>query len=409
MAIISPFRALRPTRELAPSVASVPYDVLNSAEARVAAGNNPYSFLHITKAEIDLPEGTDIHSDKVYHKAADNLFIFRDNKILIQDEKPAYYIYELTMDGRKQTGLVCVSSVGDYENNIIKKHELTRPEKELDRINHMRITHAQTGNVFLAYKSNISLSQLISSWKEAQEAVYDFVAEDGVGHRVWIVHDPNTMAEITLIFQKQIPYTYIADGHHRAASAAKVKNALGEQKNPEAAWFLTTLFPSDELHILDYNRVVKDLNGLSAQDFVKKLDENFTMEKSVTAFSPRQLHEFGMYLEGSWYRLESRENSFPKDPIGILDVRILQENILRPLLGILDPRTDSRIDFVGGIRGLKELEKKVDSGQMKLAFSLYPVSMEQLFDIADSGQIMPPKSTWFEPKLRDGLLTHLIG
>jgi uncharacterized protein (DUF1015 family) len=408
MAKISAFRALRPTKELASRVASVPYDVVNSAEARIVADKNPYSFLHITKAEIDLPEGTDSHSDKVYHKAADNLFIFRDHKILQLDEQPSYYIYELTMGGRKQTGLVCVSSVEDYENNIIKKHELTRPDKELDRINHMRITGAQTGNVFLAYKTNVSLSQLISSWKESHEAANDFVADDGVGHRVWVIHDPQTISEITTIFHKQIPFTYIADGHHRAASAAKVKNALGKDASPEAGWFLTTLFPSDELRIMDYNRVVKDLNGLDANGFLEKLHKNFSVEKSDTAISPERLHEIGMYLEGSWYRLSVNERIIPKDPIGVLDISILQENILAPLLGILDQRTDARIDFVGGIRGLKELEKRVDSGQMKLAFSLYPVSMDQLFDIADSGQIMPPKSTWFEPKLRDGLLTHLI-
>ena len=408
MAIISAFRALRPSNELASRVASLPYDVLNSAEARVLAENNPYSFLHITKAEIDLPEGIDVHSDRVYHKAADNLFIFQDNKILVQDEKPAYYIYELTMDGRKQTGLVCVSSVADYENNIIKKHELTRPEKELDRINHMRITGAQTGNVFLAYKSNVTLSDLISSWKEANEPVNDFVAEDGVGHRVWIIHEPQEIHEITKIFEKQIPFTYIADGHHRAASAAKVKNALGKDASPESGYFLTTLFPHDELRIMDYNRVVKDLNGSDARTFIEKLSKNFIVEKINEAYTPELLHHFGMYLEGNWYHLEARKDSFPKDPIGILDVSILQENILSPLLGIQDPRTDDRIDFVGGIRGLKELEKRVNSKQMKLAFSLYPVSMEQLFNIADSGQIMPPKSTWFEPKLRDGLLTHLI-
>jgi uncharacterized protein (DUF1015 family) len=408
MAIISAFRALRPAKDLASRVASFPYDVLNSSEARVLAENNPYSFLHITKAEIDLPEGTDTHSEKVYHKAADNLFIFRDNKILLQEDEPAYYIYELTMGGRKQTGLVCVSSVEDYENNIIKKHELTRPEKELDRINHIRITGAQTGNVFLAHKSNPGLSRLIGNWKNVHEPVYTFISEDGIGHRVWVVRHPQTITEITQIFQKQIPCTYIADGHHRAASAAKVKKAMGREAGAEAAWFLTTLFPSDELRILDYNRVVNDLNGLDNDGFLEKLNKNFRVEKIKTAWSPDRLHHFGMYLGGSWYRLEAKDNSFPKDPIGILDVSILQENILSSILDIQDPRTDNRVDFVGGIRGLTELEKRVDSGQMKLAFSLYPVSMEQLFDIADSGQIMPPKSTWFEPKLRDGLLTHLI-
>jgi uncharacterized protein (DUF1015 family) len=408
MAIISAFRALRPAMEFASRVASPPYDVLNSKEARAAAEHNPYSFLHITKAEIDLPEETDIHSDKVYRKAADNLFIFQDNKILIRDEKPAFYIYELTMDGRSQTGLVCVSSISDYENNIIRKHELTRPEKEQDRINHIRVTGAQTGNVFLTYRSNITLSDLIGEWKDAHDAVYDFVADDGIGHRVWILHDPQTITEITRIFEKQIPYTYIADGHHRAASAAKVKHMLSGEAASDAGYFLTTLFPSDELRILDYNRLVKDLNGLGEDGFLEKLNKNFLVKKINAAYSPDRLHHFGMYMGGSWYHLEARENSFAQDPIGLLDVSILQNNVLSSILGIEDPRTDSRIDFVGGIRGMKELETRVNSGQMKLAFSLYPVSIEQLFDIADSGQIMPPKSTWFEPKLRDGLLTHLI-
>jgi len=406
MAIIKAFRALRPSKELASRVASLPYDVLTSAEARVVANKNPYSFLHITKAEIDLPENTDIHNDSVYHKAADNLFIFEENKILIQDDKPAYYIYELTMGERKQTGLVCVSAVADYENNVIKKHELTRPEKELDRINHMRITRAQTGNVFLAYKSNIIISQLISSWKEAQDTVYDFTAEDGVGHRVWIIQDPKTISEITLIFQKQIPYTYIADGHHRAASAAKVSEQLST--SAAAKYFLTTIFPASELTILDYNRVVKDLNDMDPEDFISALQDDFFITESPEPVKPSQLHEFGMYLNTRWYILASRKGTYANDPIGVLDVTILSTNILDRLLDIKDQRTDKRIDFVGGIRGLTELEKRVNSGEMKVAFSLYPVTIEQLFDIADSGNVMPPKSTWFEPKLRDGLLTHLI-
>jgi len=408
MAIISPFRALRPQPALASKVASLPYDVLNSAEARIVTDDNPYSFLHITKAEIDLPEGTDIHSEKVYRKAENNLSIFRDQKILFTDEQPYYYIYQLTMNGKSQTGLVSVSAVADYEKDIIKKHELTRPEKELDRINHMRITGAQTGNVFLAYKTNKNLSTLISDWKKSHPPAYDFVADDGIGHIIWVVDQPEIIQSISDIFKNEIPFTYIADGHHRAASAAKVKDALGDKASPEAEYFLTTLFPADELRILDYNRVVKDLSGLTAADFLKKLEQDFRVEKVNAAFSPDQLHRFGMYLENQWYRLEARAGSFRKDPIGVLDVTILQENILSPLLGIGDPRTDDRIDFVGGIRGLGELEKRVDSGNMKIAFSLYPVSMDQLFNIADSGEIMPPKSTWFEPKLRDGLLTHLI-
>ena len=408
MAIISPFRALRPQPALASKVASLPYDVLNSAEARITAGDNPYSFLHITKAEIDLPEGTDIHSEKVYRKAADNLSIFRDQKILFTDEQPYYYIYQLTMNGKSQTGLVSVSAVADYEKDIIKKHELTRPKKEQDRISHMSITGAQTGNVFLAYKTNKNLSKLISDWKKSHPPVYDFIAEDEIGHVIWRVDAPETIQTITGIFKNEIPFTYIADGHHRAASAAKVKHALGDKASAAAEYFLTTLFPADELRILDYNRVVKDLNGLTSTGFLEKLKKDFRVEKSDAAFSPEYLHQFGMYLDDQWYRLEAKEGSYRIDPIGVLDVTILQENILNPLLGIGDPRTDNRIDFVGGIRGLTELEKRVDSGNMKVAFSLYPVSMDQLFNIADSGEIMPPKSTWFEPKLRDGLLTHLI-
>ncbi len=408
MAIISPFRALRPQPALASRIASPPYDVLNSDEARLLAENNPYSFLHITKAEIDLPEGTDAHSEKVYHKAADNLFIFRDQKILFKDERPFYYIYELTMNGKSQTGLVCVSAVEDYEKNIIKKHELTRPEKEQDRIQHMRIIGAQTGNVFMAYKSNKRITDIVGAWKKSHQPVYDFLAEDGISHKVWVVDEEDTIQQISSIFENEVPFTYIADGHHRAASAAKVKKALGDEASPESDFFLTTLFPSEELHIMDYNRVVKDLNGLTPETFLENLKKNFRVEKTDTAFSPSRLHTFGMYLEGSWYRLEAKDQTYREDPIGILDVTILQENILTPLLGIGDPRTDDRIDFVGGMRGFAELEKRVNLGNMKIAFSLYPISMNQLFDIADSGEIMPPKSTWFEPKLRDGLLTHLI-
>ncbi|HVY74458.1 MAG TPA: DUF1015 family protein [Puia sp.] len=408
MAIIAPFRALRPQPELASKLASLPYDVLNSAEAKTVAGDNPYSFLHVTKAEIDLPEDTDAHSEKVYCKAEDNLFIYRDQKILFRDEQPFYYIYQLTMNGRSQTGLVAVSAVADYEKDIIRKHELTRPEKEQDRINHIRITGAQTGNVFLAYQPNKRISGIIENWKATHEPEYDFTAEDGIGHVIWVVDNPETINQISDIFEQEIPYTYIADGHHRAASAAKVKKALGADAGPDADYFLTTLFPANELKILDYNRVVKDLNGLNTASFLEKLNGSFKVEKSATPFAPDQLHQFGMYLEGQWYRLEAREGSYRTDPIGVLDVTILQENLLSPLLGIQDPRTDSRIDFVGGIRGLAELQKRVNSGNMKVAFSLYPVSMEQLFAIADSGEIMPPKSTWFEPKLRDGLLTHLI-
>ena len=408
MTRIAPFSALRPQAQFAKQVASPPYDVLNSKEAKEEAIGNPYSFLHITKAEIDLPEGIDIHSNEVYEKAKDNLQAFVQRDVLFRENKPCYYIYRLTMKGKSQTGLVCVSSVDDYDNGIIKKHEFTRPEKEKDRINHIATTGAQTGNVFLAYKNVGELDALISKWVKEKSPVYDFVTGDNIGHTVWIVTDDKTIAGITKIFDEQVDATYIADGHHRAASAAKVRlSAAGDADG--ASWFLTTLFPASQLYIMDYNRVIKDLNGLSTKAFIDKVKENFDVKPNGTeAISPKRLHDFGMYIGGEWYTLTAKPGTYSDDPIGILDVTILQNNLLDELLGIKDPRTDKRIDFVGGIRGLQELEKRVNSGEMKVAFSLYPVSIQQLFDIADSGNVMPPKSTWFEPKLRDGLLTHLI-
>jgi len=406
MAIIKPFKALRPHNEYAAQVASKPYDVLNSEEAKKEAGDNLLSFLHVTKSEIDLPADIDIHSEQVYKKAKENLQKLIDKKILFTEEKPCYYIYELAWRGRTQTGLVCVSSVEDYFNDVIKKHEFTRPEKEKDRIDHMRTIEAQTGNVFLACKNLKQLDDVMNHWKDQNIAVYDFTANDGVTHTVWVVDAVATVDIISNLFQEKIPATYIADGHHRAASAAKVSQQLPDSE--EAKYFLTTIFPADQLAILDYNRVVKDLNGLSDEEFVQKLNDDFVVEKTSSAVSPKELHEFGMYLNNQWYKLTSKENTFKADPIGVLDVTILQENVLDKLLSIKDQRTDTRIDFVGGIRGLGELEKRVNSGEMKVAFSLHPVSIQQLFDIADSGNVMPPKSTWFEPKLRDGLLTHLI-
>lgn len=407
MAKIRPFKALRPATDKAAAVAAPPYDVLNSAEAATAAGNNPYSFLHITKSEIDLPGIADIHTAEVYEKAKTNLQDFIAKGILTREAKPCYYIYELVMNGRTQTGLVAVSSIDDYENDIIKKHEFTRPEKEQDRINHIRTSGAQTGNVFLAYRDVAAMNQLVKDWKK-KTPVYDFTAADGIEHRIWIVDEDQAIAQITELFANQVPHTYIADGHHRAASAAKVRRSLEPGYHDHANYFLTTLFPASELHIMDYNRVVKDLNGHSEADFLRALYDHFEVERMPGAFSPTHLHEFGLYLGGQWYKLTAREGSYATDPIGVLDVTILSEKILDPLLGIKDQRTDKRIDFVGGIRGLGELEKRVNSGEMALAFSLHPVSIQQLFDIADSGNVMPPKSTWFEPKLRDGLLTHLI-
>lgn len=409
MSTITPFKALRPAKEYAGKVASRPYDVLNSEEARQEVKNNPHSFLHVTKSEVDLPADIDTHSTIVYEKAKENLEQFVKDGILFREAKPCYYIYRLIMNGRSQTGLVCGSSVDDYDNDLIKKHEFTRPEKELDRINHIRISGAQTGNVFLAYRNVESIDKIIESWKKDHQPAYDIVADDNITHTIWVVEDETIVNNITSIFKTAVPCTYIADGHHRAASAAKVRKGLGNDVPESANYFLTTLFPANQLQILDYNRVIKDLNGLHNNEFVKAIQDNF--ECSMTgkeAFKPQALHEFGMYLDGNWYKLTAKKGTYTEDPIGVLDITILSNNILDKILGIKDQRTDKRIDFVGGIRGLGELEKRVNSGEMTIAFSLYPVTIDQLFDIADSGNVMPPKSTWFEPKLRDGLLTHLI-
>ncbi len=407
MAIIKPFNALRPLPELAAQVASRPYDVLNSEEAKKEALNNTFSFLRITKSEIDLPAEIDIHSQQVYDKAKENLLKFINKEdVLFLEDKPCYYIYQLIMNGRSQTGLVCASSVEDYFNNVIKKHEFTRPEKEKDRINHMETIRAQTGNVFMAYRDVTNINALLDGWKITNKPVYDFEANDGIQHKIWVIDRDIVINSITELFSTNVPATYIADGHHRAASAAKVSQQIPD--SPDAKYFLTTIFPASQLSILDYNRVVKDLHGLTAVKLISRLQDDFFITLSTEPVKPSQLHEFGMYLEGQWYILSSRKGTYTDDPIGVLDVTILSNNILNKLLGIKDQRTDNRIDFIGGIRGIKELEKRVNSGEMKVAFSLYPVTIGQLFDIADSGNVMPPKSTWFEPKLRDGLLTHLI-
>jgi uncharacterized protein (DUF1015 family) len=408
MCEIAPFRALRPKPEFASRVAAPPYDVLNSDEARSAAEGNPYSFLHVTKPEIDLPANVHPYSNIVYEKAGDNIRAMFRQGVLEQDDRPCYYIYRLIMEGRSQTGLVCVSAISDYENGLIKKHEFTRPEKEQDRINHIAISGAQTGNVFLAYQNVREMDELVEKCISENSPAYDFVAEDGIGHAIWVLAEDKYVHEITRIFREKVPCTYIADGHHRAASAAKVKASLGEKAGPEADFFLTTLFPASELRIMDYNRVVKDLNGMSPDDFLMSIKEDFIVQDSAVPVRPERLHDFGMYLGGSWHLLTAKESIISSDPIGVLDVTILSGNLLDKILGIRDQRTDKRIDFVGGIRGLGELERRVDSGEMAVAFSLHPVTIRQLFDIADSGNVMPPKSTWFEPKLRDGLLTHLI-
>lgn len=409
MASIQPFKALRPQPQLAKQVASRPYDVLSSAEAKLEAQGNHSSFLHITKSEIDLPETVDVHDHAVYEQAKENLAAFIQRDILFRESKPCYYVYQLIMNDQAQTGLVCVSSVDDYENGIIKKHEFTRPEKEQDRINHIRISGAQTGNVFLAYRNHKGVDEIIEQWKNSKSPVYDFMADDQIRHTIWIINTDATVKQITDLFDKEIPCTYIADGHHRAASAAKVRASLGDQATPEADFFLTTLFPSNQLHIMDYNRLVKDLNGFTPKSFIKELSKHYNVALvNSGAYRPEAPHHFGLYMDKNWYKLRIKEGNYTNDPIGVLDVTILSNTVLDKLLGIRDQRTDKRIDFVGGIRGLGELEKRVDSGEMAAGFSLYPVSIEQLFDIADSGNVMPPKSTWFEPKLRDGLLTHLI-
>ncbi|TAL46556.1 MAG: DUF1015 domain-containing protein [Chitinophagaceae bacterium] len=406
MALIKPFKALRPQPELAQQVASRPYDVLNSTEAKLEAKDNPFSFLHVTKSEIDLPENTDVYSVSVYEKAKQNLEELINKGVLFKEEKPCYYIYQLLMNGRSQTGLVCVSSVEDYFKNVIKKHEFTRPEKEKDRIDHMKATRAQTGNVFMAYRDVMEVNALINGWKATNKPVYDFTADDGIKHSIWVLDRPVIVDSITQLFTTNVPFTYIADGHHRAASAAKVSKELNGSE--DSKFFLTTIFPASQLAILDYNRIVKDLDGSSKEEFISDLQEDFRITLSPEPVKPAQLHEFGMYISGQWYILTAREGSYATDPVGLLDVTILQKNVLDKILDIDDPRTNKRIDFVGGIRGLGELEKRVNSGEMAVAFSLYPVTIEQLFAIADSGKVMPPKSTWFEPKLRDGLLTHLI-
>jgi len=405
MSNIKPFKALRPQPQLAKQVASKPYDVLSSAEAKIEAQGNPASFLHITKSEIDLPESVDIHSTEVYEKAKQNLAAFIKRDVLFRDDRECYYIYRLVMDGRSQTGLVCVSSVDDYDKGLIKKHELTRPDKEKDRIDHMQTIGAQTGNVFLAYRNAKSVDDLVEQWMK-KGPVYDFVADDGIQHTIWIISDSDIVKKITALFSTDVPCTYIADGHHRAASAAKVRQALG--KKAQADYFLTTLFPASQLCIMDYNRLVKTLNGLTNEQFLDALKQNFEVTAVDEPHKPQNLHDFGLYLAKKWYKLTAKPGTYTDDPIGVLDVTVLQNNVLGNLLNIQDQRTDKNIDFVGGIRGLKELQKRVDSGEWAAAFSLYPVSIEQLFSIADSDNIMPPKSTWFEPKLRDGLLTNLI-
>lgn len=412
MAIIKPFRGIRPPQNLVERVASRPYDVLNSEEARAEAEGNEMSLYHIIRPEIDFPVGTDEHEPFVYDKAAENFALFRKNGWLVQDAEENYYVYAQTMNGKTQYGLVVGAYVDDYLNGVIKKHELTRRDKEEDRMKHVRVNNANIEPVFFAYPSKDEINAIVKKYTDTTP-VYSFVAElDGFGHEFWVINDKADIQRITELFA-EMPALYIADGHHRSAAAALV-GAEKARQNPnhrgdeEYNYFMAVCFPDDQLTIIDYNRVVKDLNGLSDEEFLSKLSENFVVEeKGADIYKPNALHNFGLYLSGKWYSLTAKPGTYDdNDPIGVLDVTISSNLILDDILGIKDLRSDKRIDFVGGIRGLGELSKRVDSGEMRVALALYPVSMKQLIDIADSGNIMPPKTTWFEPKLRSGLVIH---
>ncbi len=411
MAKVKPFRGIRPPKQFIEEVASRPYDVLNSEEARKEAEGNPKSLYHIIKPEIDFEPGTDEHDPKVYDKAVENFRAFRSNGWLVQDDEDHYYIYAQTMDGRTQYGIVIAADVKDYVNGVIKKHELTRRDKEDDRMKHVKVNNANIEPVFFAFPDNEVLEGVIRK-VAAGEPEYDFVAPDGFGHHFWVVDDDELTATITEEFAK-MPHLYIADGHHRSAAAARVglekaESDAGHTGEEEYNYFLAVAFPASHLRIIDYNRVVRDLNGLSEEEFLKRLENDFAVEdKGTEIYRPDRLHNFSLYLGGRWYSLTPLEGRYnDADPIGVLDVTISSDLILRDILGITDLRSDKRIDFVGGIRGLGELKARVDSGEMKVALALYPVSMKQLMDIADSGNIMPPKTTWFEPKLRCGLVIH---
>lgn len=413
MSNIRPFKGYRPTPDKAHLVAALPYDVLTSAEARVVAGNNPYSFLHVDKAEIDLAPEVNIYSDAVYEKAAENLNKMISEGVYLQDENPVFYLYSLTMNSREQTGLVCCADIDEYINGTIKKHELTLSSKEADRIRHVDTCDANTGPIFLTYRNKEEISKLIAEYKENNAPIYNFTSEDNITHKVWLIDDCNMVEKIREMFS-QVPALYIADGHHRNASAVNVglnrrNNSEALDKEAEYNYYLAVLFPDNELKIFDYNRVIKDLNNYSEEEFMALIKKNFTLSPVTDSPRPTALHSFGMYLNGKWYRLEAKEEIVDdSDPIMSLDVSILQKWLIEPILGIKDVRNDPRIDFVGGIRGLGELERRVDSGEMKVAFALYPTTVDQVMTIADNNLIMPPKSTWFEPKLRSGLFVHKL-
>lgn len=412
MAILKPFKAVRPKDEYASQVGALPYDVMNSEEAREMVKDKPYSFLHVDKAEVDLPQGIDIYSAEVYEKAKENLEALSANGICKQDEKPMLYIYRQIMNGREQTGIVGCTAVDDYINNIIKKHEFTRADKEADRIRHVDTLDANTGPIFLTHRENKTVSDITENWKNTHTPDYDFVSDDGVAQTVWVIDDDSIIDTLVKEF-KEIPYLYIADGHHRCASAVRVgerRRGEGEyDKNAEFNFFLSVIFPCDQLKIMDYNRVMADLNGNTSEEFIAKMGEKFVVEEAdESPYAPKERHTFGMYLDNKWYKVTAKAEFINEDdPVECLDVSILQNNLITPILNITDPRTDKRIDFVGGIRGLGELERRVAEG-MRIAFAMYPTSLNELMDIADAGKVMPPKSTWFEPKLLSGLFIHKL-
>jgi uncharacterized protein (DUF1015 family) len=415
MAVVKPFRGVRPPHTLAKDLACLPYDVMNTSEAIKMAKGKECSMLHITRSEIDLPAGTNTHSEEVYDKSVENFRKWQNNGWLIQDPEPRFYIYAQTMKGRTQYGIVGCASIDDYINGIIKKHELTRPDKEQDRMVHVRVNDANIEPVFFTYPSVKEIDDIVEDIVKTEKPEYDFISEDGFGHHFWVVKKTETIELIENLFALKVPFTYVADGHHRTAAAALVgkekrENNPSHNGTEEYNYFLAVHFPDNQLRIIDYNRTIKDLNGLTPEQLIGKLDKSFKIEdKGTRIYRPKKLHNFSMYLEGKWYSLTAKDGTYDdNDPIGILDVTILTNQILVPVLDIQDLRRSKRIDFVGGIRGLGELRKRVNNGEMKVAFALYPVSMKQLINIADSGNIMPPKSTWFEPKLRSGLVIHLL-
>ena len=409
MTLIKPFTGLRPVEERAKDVIAPPYDVLSSAEARVRARHRPWSFLHISKAEIDLPENTNPYDPAVYTMAAGNLQRMLDAGILRRDPRPCYYVYRLVMGDHRQTGLVAVASISDYDSNRIRKHEFTRPDKEDDRVRQIEALNAQTGPVLLAYPSRAQVDRLFESIAETPPDV-DLIADDGIGHSLWVVRDSGQINTITRAFDA-MDALYIADGHHRSAAASRVaasRRRNGSGNAGSAGYFLAVIFPHSQMKILDYNRVVRDLKGMTPETFLASLSGCFIVSPCKSACRPHAPTEFGMYLGGQWYRLNIHQDRIPDDPVSRLDVSLLADNLLAPILGITDPRRDNRIDFIGGIRGLEELERRVDSGDMQVAFAMYPTRMEDLMAVADAGEVMPPKSTWFEPKLADGLVSHVL-